>query len=123
MIEGALVLEGGSLRSLFTDGVLSVLLENNIDLSYVIGVSAGAMSALNYVAGQKGRLKDINIRFVNDKRYLGFKNMIRHGGIFNFDFLFDVISKEIIPYDEKAFWDSKQRYVKNIILQIMPFSF
>ena len=35
MTEGALVLEGGSLRSVFTAGVLDTLLEHEIRLSYV----------------------------------------------------------------------------------------
>ena len=40
LTEGALVLEGGSLRSVFTAGVLDTLLEHEIRLSYVNGVSA-----------------------------------------------------------------------------------
>ena len=35
LTEGALVLEGGSLRSVFTAGVLDTLLEHEIRLSYV----------------------------------------------------------------------------------------
>ena len=37
MTEGALVLEGGSLRGLFTAGVLDVFMERGIQFSYVNG--------------------------------------------------------------------------------------
>ena len=36
-----LVLEGGAMRGLFTAGVLDVFLENNIDVTDIVGVSAG----------------------------------------------------------------------------------
>ena len=39
-----LLLEGGSLRGLFTAGVLDVFLEKNMNFEYVIGVSAGSMT-------------------------------------------------------------------------------
>ena len=41
MQNGALILEGGSLRSLFTSGVLDVFMEHNLYFSDVTGVSAG----------------------------------------------------------------------------------
>lgn len=110
MIEGALVLEGGSLRCLFTAGVLDVLMEHGIELSYVNGVSAGSMCGLNYVSKQIGRTKDINLNYVNDKRYLGVHNLFRHGGIFNFDFLFGDITDHLHPFHKEEFLNSKQRF-------------
>lgn len=110
MIEGALVLEGGALRGLFTAGVLDVLMEQGIELSYVNGVSAGSMCGLNYVSKQIGRTRDINLNYVNDKRYVGVHNLFRHGGIFNFDFLFEEITNDLVPFDKQAFLKSKQRY-------------
>ena len=46
-----LVLEGGSRKGLFTAGILDVFMENNLHFDYIIGVSAGAHAALNYVTG------------------------------------------------------------------------
>ena len=54
-----LVLEGGSRKGLYTAGILDVFMENELRFDYVIGVSAGAHAALNYVTGQKGRLKQV----------------------------------------------------------------
>ena len=71
MQNGALILEGGSLRSLFTSGVLDVFMEHNLYFSDVTGVSAGSLTGVNYVSRQPGRSAKLNINYVNDKRYLG----------------------------------------------------
>ncbi|MBT9779324.1 patatin family protein [Clostridium sp. MCC353] len=111
MTEGALVLEGGSLRCLFTSGVLDVLVEQGIELSYVNGVSAGSMCGMNYISKQVGRTLKINTQYVHDKRYLSFRNMYKNRAIFNFDFLFGELSNELLPFDYETFYKSEQRYV------------
>lgn len=111
MTEGALVLEGGSLRCLFTSGVLDVLVEQGIELSYVNGVSAGSMCGMNYISKQVGRTLNINKQYVHDKRYLSFRNMIKNRSIFNFEFLFGELSTDLLPFDYKTFYQSDQRYV------------
>lgn len=111
MIKSALVLEGGALRSVYSAGVLDVFMENNIQFEYVLGVSAGALNAGNYISNQIGRSAKVNIEYVNDSRYIGIKHWIKEGSIFNFDFLFGTPTKEWMPYDEKAFMETKQRYI------------
>lgn len=54
-----LVLEGGSRKVIFTAGVIDALMEQNLEFQYVIGVSAGAHAALNFVTGQKYRLNRV----------------------------------------------------------------
>ena len=44
-----LILEGGGMRGAYTAGVLDVLAENNIFLSNIYAVSAGACNALSYI--------------------------------------------------------------------------
>ena len=111
MIQAALVLEGGALRSVYAAGVLDVFLEEGILFEYVLGVSAGALNAGNYISGQIGRSARVNIDYVNDPRYIGLKHLIREGSIFNFDFLFGEPTLEWMPYDENAFIQSKQKYI------------
>lgn len=62
MKKTALILEGGSFRTMFSAGVLDVFLENEISFDYVIGVSAGALVAINYLSKQKGRVAYINTK-------------------------------------------------------------
>lgn len=106
----ALILEGGSLRCLFTAGVLDTFLDAEMIFPTVAGVSAGSLSGINYVAGQKGRTARVNLRFVNDKRYLGVGNLLRHRSVFNFDFLFGEVSQVLEPLDYEALEKSAQRF-------------
>ena len=45
--KATIVLEGGATRGIFTSGVLDCLMEKEIYMSDVIGVSAGACNALS----------------------------------------------------------------------------
>ena len=110
MTEGALVLEGGSLRGVFTAGVLDVFMEKGLELSYVNGVSAGAMCAMSYISKQIGRTIQVDLNYVNDKRFLSFRNMVKDRSIFNFDFLFGELSEKLVPFDFDAFYNSPQRF-------------
>lgn len=110
MIEGALVLEGGSLRCMFTSGVLDVLVKEGIELSYVNGVSAGTMAGMNYISKQTERTMKINTEYLHDKRYLSLRNMLKNREIFNFDFLFGELSTNLIPFDFETFEHSPQRF-------------
>ena len=45
MDKVGLVLEGGGMRGVYTSGVLDYMMEQNLYIPYVIGVSAGAGNA------------------------------------------------------------------------------
>ena len=76
MEKGALVLEGGSLRGMFTAGVLDVLMENGIWMEYVNGVSAGSMCGYNYISRQPGRTRQIDETFGSDRKFMGLRNLL-----------------------------------------------
>lgn len=110
MTEGALVLEGGSLRGVFTAGVLDVFMEQGIEMSYVNGVSAGSMCGMSYISKQIGRTIKVDLDYVKDKRFLSFRNMVRNRSIFNFDFLFGELSNTLVPFDYDTFRKSQQTF-------------
>ncbi len=101
-----LVLEGGSLRGIFSAGAMDALLDYNIDFNYVIGVSAGISNGISYVTKQKERNIEIMRRFRNDNRYLSKRNFLRCGSIFGLDFIFDEIPNIHIPADWDAYYNS-----------------
>ena len=68
MSKIGLVLEGGSMRGMFTAGVLDTFIDENIDVDGIIGVSAGALFGPNYYSKQKGRALRYNQRFCKDRR-------------------------------------------------------
>ena len=59
--KATIVLEGGATRGIFTSGALDYLMEQDIYFSDVIGVSAGACNAVDYVSRQPGRTRDCMI--------------------------------------------------------------
>ncbi len=110
MERKAIVLEGGSLRCMFSAGAVDLMMEEGITFDGLFGVSAGALTGVNFVAGQIGRTARVNLDYVNDKRYLGFRNLLLHKSLFNFDFLFGEISDTLIPLDREAFINSPCRF-------------
>lgn len=100
-----LVLEGGAFRGLFTAGVLDALLDIKAEIKYVVGVSAGATNAYSYVSKQKGRNLEIMERFMDNKRYISYRNLIRCRSIMDLDFVFDEIPNQHCLFDYKTFYE------------------
>jgi len=111
MIDGALVLEGGGLRTLYTSGVIDVFLENNIEFSCVIGVSAGALNAVNYITKQVGRSVKINLLHSYDSKFFGLRQFLTKKSVLNFDYLLKSPIEDLYPFDVKTFEESKQRLI------------
>ena len=109
LIEGCLVLEGGAFRGLYTQGFLDAMMENGLNLSCVIGVSAGALAGINYVSGQIGRSARTNLTFRHDSRYVGAKSLLHSHSILDVGFLTE--DRGILePLDYERFKRPDQRY-------------
>ena len=109
MKKTILVLEGGGLRGLFTAGVLDVLMEKNIKIDAIIGVSAGALFGINYLSKQPGRVIRYNKKYGNDKRYMGFHSLLTTGNVMNKDFCFNKLVRELDPFDFDTYKKSKTK--------------
>lgn len=105
--KGCLVLEGGAFRGVYTSGVLDCLMQNDINISDVIGVSAGALNGANYVSGNIGRSAICNLRHRHDPKWVGYKALVKNKGIIGFDFAFGEFNKEI-PFNQERFLQGKQ---------------
>lgn len=100
-----LVLEGGAFRGLFTAGVLDALLDIKAEIKYIVGVSAGATNAYSYVSKQRGRNLEIMERFMDNKRYISYRNLIRCRSLMDLEFVFDEIPNKHCPFDYKTFYE------------------
>jgi predicted patatin/cPLA2 family phospholipase len=100
-----LVLEGGAFRGLFTAGVLDALLDIKAEIKYIVGVSAGATNAYSYVSKQRGRNLEIMERFIDNKRYISYKNLIRYRSLMDLEFVFDEIPNKHCPFDYDTFYE------------------
>lgn len=108
--SAALLLEGGSLRGLYTAGALDTLMEENLYFPAVAGVSAGALNAVNYVAHEPGRSASINLRYRNDPRYFGPMAAFNGGSLFGLNFMLRDIP-QVVPFDTETFYHGGQRMV------------
>lgn len=108
MQKATLVLEGGATRGVFTSGVLDYLMEQEFYTSHVIGVSAGACNAVDYVSRQPGRTRDCMIP--TDKNlsyYYGMRKFIKEKSLMNMDMIFDIYPKQIYPFDFDTYFQSE----------------
>jgi len=112
--DTALVLEGGGLRGVYTSGVLQFLMERQHYFGYVIGVSMGACNAANYISRQPLRNRIVNIRYVNDRRYLSYRRLLTKGELFGMDFIFDTVPNHLVPFDYDTFRYNPQRCVVTV---------
>ncbi|MBQ8613619.1 MAG: patatin family protein [Ruminiclostridium sp.] len=101
-----IVLEGGASRTAYTCGVLDCLLDNEIYLDYVIGVSAGIAYGVSYSSRQTGRNYAIFEKYVEDPRYMGIKHFLgKKKSYYNLDFIYDEMPEKYLPFDWKAYFD------------------
>ena len=102
-----LVLEGGAMRGMYTAGILDSLLDTNIKIDGIIGVSAGALFGVNYCSKQKGRSLRYNKKYINDPRYMSLKSLLKTGNIVNTEFAYHEMPFKLDPFDEEAYSKSK----------------
>lgn len=104
-MKKGLVVEGGAMRAVFNCGVMDALLEGNIEVDYFIGVSAGIANGVSYISKQKERAKDIIIGYANDKRYMGFRNLLnpQNRSYYGIDFAFNQIPEIHNPFDYEQY--------------------
>lgn len=107
-MKASLVLEGGASRGYFTVGALDALLDLGVKADYVIGTSAGIANGISYVSGQRGRGLEIGLKYLPDKRYMGFHHLLNplKREYYNTDFVFDELPNKLIPFDYEAYNNS-----------------
>ena len=106
--KATMVLEGGATRGVFTSGVLDLLMEKGIYTSHVIGVSAGACNALDYVSEQPGRTRDCMIPAdKSGNYYYGLRDFVKERSVMNMDLIFDKYPNELIPFDFDTYFNSE----------------
>lgn len=108
MSKIGLVLEGGSLRGLYTAGVLDIMMDNNIEVDCIVGTSAGALFAPNYFSNQRGRAIRYNKRFCKDKRNISMLSFFLTGNVVNKKFAYYKITKKYDKFDNETFIKSNK---------------
>lgn len=110
MQKATIVLEGGATRGVFTSGVLDYLMEQDLYMSHVIGVSAGACNAVDYVSRQPGRTRDCMIPTDKRDNYLyGVRKFVKEKSLMNMDLIFDVYPNETHLFDYDTYFQSEMK--------------
>ncbi len=104
MIKAGLVLEGGAKRGIFTAGVLDYLMEQEVWMEYVVGVSAGSCNLVDYISKQTERTKNC---FLPNYNYNKWNDMIQKKSLIDMDLLFEKYPNEIYPFDFATYAASK----------------
>lgn len=101
----ALIIEGGGMRCSFTAGVINTFLEEKIYFDYVIGVSAGASNAVNYLSRDQRRVKSSFVEIVKDPNFGGLHTFLQGKGYFHSDYIYNYIAlnKSLLPYDYESY--------------------
>lgn len=108
MERATLILEGGATRGVFTSGVLDYLMDRDLYMSHIIGVSAGACNAVDYVSRQPGRTRDCMIP--TDKSgnyYYGLRKFVKERSLMNMDLIFDIFPNQVHPFDYETYFRSE----------------
>jgi len=101
-----LVLEGGANRGVFTAGALDFLLEQGVAFDYIIGTSAGACNAMNFLAGQIGRGRDSMILTDQSLNYFGVKTLLKTGHFFDLDWSFREYPNKYFPFHYEDYFNN-----------------
>lgn len=98
------------MRCMFTSGILDVMMEHDINVDGVIGVSAGALFGCNYISKQPGRALRYNIMLKDDPRYMGLMTLLKTGSIISSEFAYHVVPFEIDKIDIDTFDSSPTEF-------------
>ena len=109
-VKTGLVLEGGGMRGMYTDGILDVFLDQGLSFDGVIGVSAGAIHGSSFVSGQRGRSIRYYKKYIRDNRFISMRNLVRTGDIAEVQFCYHDLPEKLDLYDYDAFNRSKTEF-------------
>ena len=89
---------------MFTSGVLDAFMKHQLYFDYVVAVSAGACNGMSYISRQPRRARIANIDYVAQYDYVGIKNLVTQGCIFDQELLYNRFQNELVPFDYDEFF-------------------
>lgn len=101
----ALVFEGGGMRAAHTSAVVQVLLENELFLDWVGGISAGSSNAVNYLSRDADRARRSFVDLVDDPQFGSWRTWARGRGVFNSEYIYEQTGEphQALPFDWGTF--------------------
>ncbi len=104
---------GGGMKCAYSAGLYDYFMDNGIKFDYYLGVSAGSMNLISYIAGERGR----NIRMyrlaAEGNEYLSLSSLVHNGTYMNYEKVAEDFYSEsgADPFDFDAFRNSDKPFV------------
>src|SRR5699024_5015461 len=101
----ALLFEGGGMRASYTSGMVVALLQANIHLPFVAGISAGASNTANYLSCDASRARTSFTDFAADPNFGDWRTFLQGKGLFHAEYIYERAGLPGMPlqYDWSAF--------------------
>ncbi|MCI7550975.1 MAG: patatin family protein [Arcanobacterium sp.] len=105
VFDTALILEGGGMRGGYTAGAVNAMLEHEIYINYVSGISAGTTNLINYMARLPERSRRSFIDLPMEPEFGDAKTFIEGKGIFNSRFIYHTTTQpgQLLPMTIEQF--------------------
>lgn len=91
------------MRGLFTAGVMDVMMEQNLSVDGIIGVSAGAAFGCNWKSNQPGRALRYNTAYARDPRYCSIRSLLKTGDLYGAEFCYHELPDRLDVFDTAAY--------------------
>ena len=104
---------GGGMKCAYSVGLYDYFMDNGIEFDYYLGVSAGSMNLLSYIAGERGRNIKIYRSSAESSEYLSISNLIQTGAYMNYEKVGEDFYSEdgFDAFDFSAFYSSEKPFV------------
>ena len=101
---------GGGTRDIFGAGVLDYLIDNNIEIPYCIGISAGSGNLARYIAKDNKASYIFYTKYAFTKEYMSFRNYFITGNYVDLNYIYGTLSNEDAEYplNYEKLMESKQ---------------
>lgn len=100
------------MRSSHSAGLVVALIEAGIRLGWVVGISAGATNASNYVTRDVWRAHASFTTFAQEPEFGGWRSFVRRKGVFNSQFIYQEsgLPDNVLPFDWKTYSESTDQW-------------
>ena len=103
---------GGGMKCAYSAGLYDYFMENGIEFDYYLGVSAGSMNLISYIAGEKGRNIKMYRLAAEGNEYLSLSSLVHNGTYMNYEKVAEDFYSENgeNPFDFAAFHASDKPF-------------
>lgn len=110
--DTALIFEGGGMRASYSSGVLAALLDAEVYVDWVAGISAGSTCLANYLTRDGARARRSFVEFSAEPQFGELRTWLRGKGIFNAEWIYEHTSApgQALPYDYETFRNNPVRF-------------